>query len=112
MPFEETVAGARALLQRVRNPEALILTDVFGASPWRAARLLQDSEGPQVRAIVGVNVPMLWRALNYEQASLETLVEFAIAGATQGVMLANGAPPQDQASKLGPNDQERRHHQQ
>ena len=33
MPVEEIEAKARELLGRVRNPEALIFTDVFGATP-------------------------------------------------------------------------------
>jgi phosphocarrier protein len=33
MPIEEIEAKARDLLGRVRNPEALIFTDVFGATP-------------------------------------------------------------------------------
>jgi mannose PTS system EIIA component len=112
MPIEEVEAQARVLLQRVRSPEALILTDVFGGSPCNVAQRLVENTSPQVRAIAGVNVPMLWRALNYAEESLETLVSFAMARATQGVMLVSTSPPQNQNFKPGANDQERRHHQQ
>ena len=84
MPLEEVEARARDMLARVRNPEALIFTDVFGATPCNIAQRLGD--GPQVRVIAGVNVPMLWRSLCYASESLEAIVTRAVAGATQGVM--------------------------
>ena len=37
MPIEEVEALARAMLERVRNPEALVFTDVFGATPCTVA---------------------------------------------------------------------------
>src|SRR5258706_330902 len=58
-PIEEVEASARAMLARVRDPEALIFTDVFGATPCNVAQRLGD--GTQVRVVAGVNVPMLWR---------------------------------------------------
>jgi len=112
MPIEEVEAQARVLLHSVRNPEALILTDVFGGSPCNVAQRLVENASPQVRAIAGVNVPMLWRSLNYAEESLDSLVGFAMARATQGVMLVSTSPPQNQNLKPGANDQERRHHQQ
>ena len=45
------------------HPEALIFTDVFGATPCNVAQRLAD--GAQVKVIAGVNVPMLWRSLCY-----------------------------------------------
>ena len=57
MPVEELEVQARALLQRVLGPEALVLTDVFGATPCNVAQRLAD--GAHVRVIAGVNVPML-----------------------------------------------------
>jgi mannose PTS system EIIA component len=77
-------ASAHALLRRIRDPQALILTDVFGATPCNLAqRLAQD---PQIRVIAGVNVPMLWRALCYAREPLDLLVDKAMTGATQGVI--------------------------
>lgn len=81
---EEIEAQGRELLQRVCDPDALILTDVFGATPCNVAQRLAD--GRHVRVISGVNVPMLWRALCYGDEPLDTLVARAVAGATQGVM--------------------------
>lgn len=96
---EETEAQARTLLDQVRQPDALILTDVFGATPCNVAQRLAD--GVQVKVISGVNVPMLWRTLCYQHEPLDTVVTRAVAGATQGVMQVATARPQNQAQKPG-----------
>ena len=108
-PLEEVEARAREMLARVRSPEALILTDVFGATPCNVAQRLGD--GVQVRVIAGVNVPMLWRSLCYATEPLEALMMRAMAGATQGVMQVATSKPQDQAVKPGA-DEDDDHHQQ
>jgi PTS system mannose-specific IIA component len=110
MPPEEIEAQARALLQQVRNPEAIIFTDVFGATPCNVAQRLGD--GVQVKVIAGVNVPMLWRSLCYADEPIDAVVARAVAGATQGVMQVATSRPQNQTYKAGGNDQDHRHHQQ
>ena len=110
MPPEEIEAQARVLLDAVRNPEALIFTDVFGATPCNVAQRLGD--GTQVRVIAGVNVPMLWRSLCYATEPLEAVVARAMTGATQGVMQVATSKPQNQTFKPGGNDQDQHHHQQ
>jgi mannose PTS system EIIA component len=110
MPLEEVEALARDMLARVRTPEALIFTDVFGATPCNVAQRLGD--GLQVRVIAGVNVPMLWRSLHYANESLEALVARAMSGAAQGVMQVAASKPQNQSLKPGGNDQAKHHHQQ
>lgn len=107
---EEIEAQARAMLERVRQPEALIFTDVFGATPCNVAQRLAD--GVQVKVIAGVNVPMLWRSLCYSHESLEAVIARAVAGATQGVMQVATSRPQNQTFKPGGNDQDPNHHQQ
>jgi PTS system ascorbate-specific IIA component len=110
MPLEQVEALAREMLDRVRSPEAIIFTDVFGATPCNVAQRLGD--GVQVRVIAGVNVPMLWRSLCYAAEPLESVVARAMAGATQGVMQVAISKPQNQSIKPGGNDQEKYHHQQ
>ena len=113
MPVEEIEVQARELLAQVRNPEALIFTDVFGATPCNAAQRLASSvEGAQIKVVAGVNVPMLWRSLCYADEPLDLLVARAVAGATQGVMQVAVTRPQNQAFKPGANDQSEHHHQQ
>jgi PTS system mannose-specific IIA component len=103
IPVEEVEAQGRQLLDRVRSPDALILTDVFGATPCNIAQRLAD--GVQVKVVAGVNVPMLWRSLCYGDDSLEAAVARAVAGATQGVMQVATSRPQNQTRKGGGSDQ-------
>jgi len=84
-------------------PDALILTDVFGATPCNVAQRLAD--GVLVKVVAGVNVPMLWRSLCYVGDSLDALVARAIAGATQGVMQVATSRPQNQTLKARGSDQ-------
>jgi PTS system ascorbate-specific IIA component len=101
---------ARAALSLVRHPQALVLTDVFGATPCNVAQRLAD--GVQVRVVTGVNVPMLWRTLCYGEESLDNLVARALAGATQGVMPVGSTRPQNQATQPLTDAQDHAHHQQ
>src|SRR5512139_223864 len=107
---EDIEASARILLAQVSNPDALIFTDVFGATPCNVAQRLAD--GLHVKVIAGVNVPMLWRSLCYADESLDAVVARAVAGATQGVMQVATLRPQNQAYKPGANDQSKHQHQQ
>lgn len=94
MGIDEVETRARTLLARVRRPEALILTDVFGATPCNVAQRLAD--GVQVKVVAGVNVPMLWRSLCYQHEPLDVLVARAVAGANQGIMQVGHTAPQNQ----------------
>ena len=70
------------LLARAALAEALIFTDVFGATPCNIAQRLAD--GVQVKVVAGVNVPMLWRTLCYADESLDAVVARALAGRDAG----------------------------
>jgi PTS system ascorbate-specific IIA component len=62
----------------------LVFTDIFGATPANIAnRLLVPGK---VEGISGVNLPMLIRALTYRGEALETVIEKALSGGTEGVM--------------------------
>jgi PTS system ascorbate-specific IIA component len=89
---EQVEADARALIAASGNDSALVFVDVFGATPCRGVeRLLGD---PRIRAIAGVNVPMLWRTWCYgTRDALDTLVERALAGAAKGVMALTAPSP-------------------
>ena len=63
---------------------ALIMTDVFGASPANMAMKLLIPG--RVEAVAGVNLPMLLRALTYRDKDMETLVTRAISGGRDGVV--------------------------
>lgn len=110
MSSEEIESLARGLLAEISNPDALVFTDVFGATPCNIAQRLAD--GVHVKVVAGVNVPMLWRSLCYADESLDALVARAVAGATQGVMQVAVSRPQNQAHKPGAHDQNQNQHQQ
>ncbi len=101
---------AAQLLDAMACAEVLILTDVFGATPCNIAKQLANRPG--VRAVAGVSVPMLWRALNYRDRPVEDLVTIAIAGATQGAMQVVSHGPQNQSRQRPGNDPVDRNHQQ
>ncbi len=109
MSPDEIESLALGCMAGVRDPQALILADVFGATPFNVAQRLSD--GQQVKVIAGVNVPMLWRALTYRHLPLEQLVERALAGASQGVIVGAGLRPQNQAAARNVDDQAHHHHQ-
>jgi mannose PTS system EIIA component len=107
-PPEETVAQARIMLAQRRADTALLLTDIFGATPSNVARELTD--GVNTKLLTGVNLPMLLRAITYRQESLDALVARALAGGAQGVMQVAVTAPQNQTKKL--HDSDHHHHQQ
>lgn len=100
----------RAAIEVLADAEVLILTDVFGASPCKAALAVAD--GVRIRVVAGVNVPMLWRALCYAEVPLEELVTRAVDGGAQGVMQVGLPRPQNQASLPASHDQAQHQHQQ
>ena len=104
MTADDVEKAARPLLELVRDPEALIMTDVFGATPCNAAQRLIDS--PQLRLVAGVSVPMLWRTLCYRSQPLDDLLAKALAGGAQGVMAVAVSKPQTQAIKPGRHEQD------
>ena len=110
MPVEAIDARARELLAARGDAEALVLTDVFGATPANVAQRLAESPG--VRVIAGVYVAMVWRCLCYASEPLDALASRAVAGATQGVMQVASLRPQNQSLKPAAHDQDQRHHQQ
>ena len=80
----EVVAFAHSEIDRLREENgALVLTDMFGATPSNIAARLASL--PDVRVLAGVNLPMLLRAVCYRATPLDTLVDKALAGATKGV---------------------------
>lgn len=110
MAPDDVEAQARLTLAALGQPQALVLTDVFGATPCNVAMRLADPG--RVRVVCGVNVPMLWRALCYADEPVDALATRALAGATQGVMPVTPTRPQNQATAPNPHDQVQHHHQQ
>ncbi|RMD79214.1 MAG: PTS fructose transporter subunit IIA [Gammaproteobacteria bacterium] len=76
---------ARELVARLdQGAGVLVLTDIFGSTPANVASALQ---GPGVRVVAGLNLPMLIRVLNYPGLDLEGLAAKAESGGRDGVFL-------------------------
>ncbi|HRP95916.1 MAG TPA: PTS fructose transporter subunit IIA [Rhodocyclaceae bacterium] len=76
---------ARQMLEWTDSGQgAVILTDIYGATPANvAAKLLAPG---RIEGIAGVNLPMLLRVLTYREKDLDTLVQRAVTGACDGVL--------------------------
>lgn len=108
MPPEETLAQARIMLAQLGTSHALVLVDVFGATPCNVAQKLVD--GVHSKLITGINLPMLLRTVSYRHEPLDSLVARALIGATQGVMQVAITAPQNQVRRN--HDQDQHEHQQ
>lgn len=97
MPPEETLAQARILFKQMGTSHALVLADVFGATPCNVAQKLVD--GVNSKLIAGINLPMLLRTVSYRHEPLDALITRALAGGTQGVMQVATIAPQNQARR-------------
>ena len=103
LPPEETLAQARIVFKHMGTSHALVLTDVFGATPCYVAQQLVD--GVNSKLLAGINLPMLLRTVSYRHEPLDALVVRALTGGTQGVMQVAITAPQNQAKrKHDPND--------
>lgn len=108
MPPEETLDQARTLFEQLGTSHALVLTDIFGATPCNVAQKLVD--GVNSKLITGLNLPMLLRSVTYRHESLDALVARALIGGGQGVMQVAITAPQNQTSRN--HDQDQHQHQQ
>ena len=76
---------ARQMLALVDDGEgALVLTDVFGATPANLA--LKLLEPGRVEVLAGVNLPMLLRVLTYREKGMEIVLQRARDGGRDGVI--------------------------
>jgi len=107
-PAEQSLEDARARMAGLGPGDVLVLTDVFGATPFNIAQKLVD--GRHSRLVAGVNLPMLLRAVTYRREALDVVVARAMAGGVQGVMQVSTVAPQNQGRKR--NDQSHHDHQQ
>jgi PTS system ascorbate-specific IIA component len=95
---EDTAQAALpALRQAAADGSALVLVDVFGATPSNIALRLSELAGDlKLKIVAGVNLPMLLRSVCYQDESLDGLAARAAAGAIQGVIQVSANAPQQQ----------------
>jgi PTS system ascorbate-specific IIA component len=94
---DTTRLSAIALLAQLGAPNALVLTDVFGATPCNVAQKVVD--GVRSKLVAGVNLPMLLRTVNYRHEPLDVLVARALTGGAQCIMQVAVTAPQNQNRK-------------
>ena len=85
---DDLVLRAQELLQGIDDGEgALVLTDIFGATPGNVvSRLLQDG---RIEGVSGVSLPMLLRVLSKRKGPLSAAVQRALSGGAEGVVHMN-----------------------
>ncbi|MGC9162512.1 MAG: PTS sugar transporter subunit IIA [Thiomonas sp.] len=97
--IESAAAAALPLLREAASDgSALILVDVFGATPSNVAiRLTELASDLVLKIVAGVNLPMLLRSVCYQDENLDALAARATAGAIQGVIQVAASSPQQQS---------------
>jgi mannose PTS system EIIA component len=80
----DSLENARRILLSKGNGPVLLLTDVVGATPCNVARQLLVERS--ARLVAGVNLPMLWRAVAYQNEPLDEWVHKALQGGVQGLV--------------------------
>jgi len=87
----EVRAFARSEIDRLKEENgAIVLTDVFGATP---ANIAQSLASNSVRVLAGVNLPMLVRAVCYRTTPLDTLAEKSLQGGSKGIQELDASTP-------------------
>ncbi|HEY5900108.1 MAG TPA: PTS fructose transporter subunit IIA [Burkholderiales bacterium] len=85
---DDLVQRARELLDQIDVGDgALVLTDIFGATPGNVvSRLLTDG---RVEGVSGLSLPMLLRVLTTRNGSLAAAVKRALSAGAEGVVHMN-----------------------
>lgn len=84
-PPDDWLDGARRQVVLIDSGEGvLVCCDLCGATPCNIANQL--NQPGKVHVLSGLNMPMLLRAINYRDSTLNDLTEKALAGGKNGVM--------------------------
>lgn len=83
---DDVLSGMREIVRQLDAGDGvLVLCDILGATPCNIATRL--TEANRVACITGVNLPMLIRALTYRNETLSTVVEKALGGGKNGIIV-------------------------
>lgn len=86
---EELDRLAADMVRRLDHGDGvLVLTDLVGSTPANLADRL--AAGPRVRAVTGLNLPMLVKTLNYGHLPLDELADKAVEGGSDGIFQVGG----------------------
>ena len=82
---EDVVVKARKMISQIDAGDGvLVLSDIYGATPSNIARQLIKLG--RVECLVGVNLPMLLRAMTYRNEPLVDMIEKAVSGGRDGIL--------------------------
>lgn len=82
---DAALQAARELLKRINDGTgAIVLTDIYGATPARIASRL--AEPHRVVVIAGVNLPLLVKALTYRRGALEEVASRLLEGVRESIL--------------------------
>ena len=85
-PIETKLGKAQHKIDQLDLTDGLIIiTDMFGSTPSNIAQQFADKYHAPL--LSGMNLPMLMRVTNYRDRPLPELLDKAISGGQQGVML-------------------------
>jgi len=81
---EVALSSARELLKRINDGTgAIVLTDLYGATPARIAARLAEPQ--RITVIAGVNLPLLVKALTYRRGPLEEVTDKLLDGVRESI---------------------------
>ena len=85
---EAAVGAAHELLARINDGSgAIVLTDVFGATPSRVA--MRRAVPGRVRVLAGVNLPMLVKAIANRKMPVDDLCQLLVDSARSAICVAD-----------------------
>ena len=77
--------AAQELLKRINDGTgAIVLTDIYGATPARIAARLAEPQ--RIHVIAGVNLPLLVKALTYRRGPLDEVASGLLEGVRESIM--------------------------
>jgi len=92
-PVDKVLIQARNYMNTLDTGNGvLVISDILGATPWNIARQLCTDYN--CKLVVGINLPMLVRVLNYPQLNLESMALKAVTGGHDGISLCECQDPQ------------------
>jgi PTS system ascorbate-specific IIA component len=91
---EVALGAARELLKRINDGTgAIVLTDLYGATPARiAARLAEPN---RITVIAGVNLPLLVKALTHRRGPLEEVTDKLLEGVRETIRTVHTLDPDE-----------------
>lgn len=85
---DKSLSQAQKLITKLDHGNGvLVLTDLFGSTPCNIATALQLND--EIKVIAGMNLPMLIRILNYRNLGLPELIEKALHGGREGILVCD-----------------------